>query len=85
MKIEFERYGLKKYRTLTGSLEFLGGLGQLIGIQYPLILIAASAGLALLMFLGFCVRLKIRDPLLRCLPALFFMLINFYILNRLRN
>lgn len=79
MKIEFERYGLAKFRVLTGSLEIIGGVGLLIGLFFLPLLIISSAGLSLLMLLGFGTRLYIRDPFLQCLPSFIFLLVNAYI------
>lgn len=77
---EFERYGLSRFRRLTGILQFAGGLGLLAGFQFPLLGAFAAGGLALQMLLGFGVRLKIRDPFLRCLPAFLYFALNAYLL-----
>ena len=79
MKIEFKRFGLEKVGALTAMLELLGAVGLLVGLKFPVILIVASGGLSLLMLLGVGVRIKMKDSLLISLPALFYMLLNFYI------
>jgi hypothetical protein len=79
MKLEFKRYGLEKFRTLTGVLEILGGLGLLIGLEYKFILQFSSLGLCLLMLSGLVVRIKIKDRFTQILPALILFLFNFYI------
>jgi hypothetical protein len=79
---EFKRYNLSRYRMLVGFLEVVGGVGSLIGIFYPFILIISSAGLSILMLLGIAVRLFIRDTFLHILPAFILMLVNLYILSR---
>jgi len=79
MKSEFKRFGLEKFGLLTVVLEIGGALGLLVGLMINSILIISSGGLALLMFLGFLVRLRIKDSLWVSLPALFFMLLNAYI------
>ena len=79
MRAEFKRYGLDKYRPLTGYLQVLGGAGLLVGLKVPLISSISSAGLSLLMLMGFAVRLKIRDGFLLSLPSFLFMLLNLYI------
>tara|TARA_R110000772_G_scaffold143701_1_gene253246 strand:- start:48 stop:392 length:345 start_codon:yes stop_codon:yes gene_type:complete len=76
---EFKRFGLSNFRELTGILQILGAIGLLLGYFYPILVIIASAGLALLMLLGFLVRLKIKDGLLVSLPSFAFMLLNLYI------
>lgn len=80
MKTEFKRFGLEKFGALIAVLEILGGLGLLIGLALSPILIIAAGGLTLLMFLGVLVRIKMRDSFWLTLPALFYMLLNLYIL-----
>lgn len=80
MKKEFTRYGLSRFRTLTGALELLGGMGVLVGRHYHPLLVFSAAGLALLMFLGIIVRLRTRDPLIEILPAFILLLVNLKIL-----
>lgn len=80
MELEFNRYGLKKLRLLTGFLQILGGIGLLLGLKIQILLELSSLGLALMMLAAFMVRLKINDRLLQMLPALFLMFINLYIL-----
>jgi uncharacterized membrane protein YphA (DoxX/SURF4 family) len=79
MKEEFERYGLDAYRKLIGLLQLLGGAGLLIGLLYLPILIISSAGLCLLMMIGFVVRLKMKDGFFPSMPSFIFMLLNGYI------
>jgi hypothetical protein len=79
MKKEFERFNLEKLGLLTIVLEFIGALGLLVGLKYPIILALASFGLALLMFFGLIVRIKIKDQLWVCLPVLFYLVLNAYI------
>ena len=79
MKNEFKRFGLEKVGTLTAVLELLGAVGLLVGLKIQLILLISAGGLALLMFLGVAVRVNVKDSIWISLPALFFMLLNFYI------
>ncbi|CAN5727006.1 hypothetical protein BH10BAC2_BH10BAC2_15520 [soil metagenome] len=79
MKNEFKRFGLEKVGTLTAVLELLGAVGLLVGLKIQLILLISAGGLTILMFLGVAVRVKIKDSLWISLPALFFMILNFYI------
>lgn len=80
MKNEFIRFKLERLGMLTILLEFLGALGLLIGFLYKPILLISSGGLALLMFLGVLVRIKVKDDILTSLPAVLFMIINLYIM-----
>jgi uncharacterized membrane protein YphA (DoxX/SURF4 family) len=79
MQNEFKRFKLKKFTTLTGILELLGGIGLLVGLKVDFILLVSSAGLALLMLLGFGVRIKVKDSFWLSFPSLFFMLLNLYV------
>ena len=79
MQAEFVRYGLDKFRVLTGYLQVLGGIGLLTGLCLPILLSISAAGLSLLMLMGFAVRIKIRDRFLLTMPSFLFMLLNLYI------
>ena len=79
MVLEFERYGLSKFRTLNGILQLAGGLALLLGLMHKPLLIMGSGGLALLMFLGLLVRIRLKDGILKSSPALFYMLLNLFI------
>lgn len=81
MAKEFERFGLSKnQRTITGVFQLIGGSGLGLGYYLLLPLAAFSAfGLALLMFLGFMVRLKIKDSVVLAAPALMYALLNLYL------
>ena len=76
---EFERFGLSRFRRLTGLLEVLGGLGLLVSYVVPELVPMASSGLALLMVLGIAARVRVRDSLLQILPALILMLVNLFL------
>jgi uncharacterized membrane protein YphA (DoxX/SURF4 family) len=80
MRDEFERYGLSRFRRLTGALEVLGGTGLLVGLLVPEVMLVASGGLALLMVLGVIARIRVRDPLLEMLPASILLVMNVFIL-----
>jgi hypothetical protein len=79
MKNEFKRFKLEKLGLLTIVLEILGALGLLAGLYYKPLLLLSSGGLALLMFFGLIVRIKLKDSLWISLPALFYMSLNAYI------
>jgi uncharacterized membrane protein YphA (DoxX/SURF4 family) len=80
MAAEFERFGLSRFRRLTGALEVVGALGLLAGYLFAPLVPAASAGLTLLMVLGVITRVRVRDPLVEILPAIVLLLINVFIL-----
>jgi len=79
MKSEFIRFGLGRLGMLTAIPEILGALGLLVGLMFNYILLISSGGLALLMFLGLAVRLRVKDSFWALLPALFFLVLNSYI------
>ena len=79
MVAEFERFGLKKFRRLTGALEVLGALGLAAGYFLPAIGVAAAAGLTTLMGLGVATRVRVGDSLGATLPALILCLVNAFI------
>jgi uncharacterized membrane protein YphA (DoxX/SURF4 family) len=76
---EFEKFGLIRFRRVTGVLEVLGAVGLMLGYFIPPLVIAASGGLTLLMILGVAVRYRAGSTLLQALPALVMALINVYI------
>ena len=80
MQEEFIRFKLQGYIRIVGTLEILGGFGLIVGLQFNFILIISSMGLTLLMLLGVITRIRVKDSLLVSFPAIFFMIINFYIL-----
>jgi len=79
MKNEFRRFGLEKLGLLIAVLELAGAIGLILGFRLKSILLISSGGLAILMFLGVLVRLKIRDSFWVSSPALFYMMLNSYI------
>lgn len=79
MVAEFERFELSRFRRLTGALEVLGALGLLVGYFLPPLVLAASAGLTLLMILGVATRARVGDSFVATLPALLLLLVNLYI------
>jgi DoxX-like family len=79
MVAEFERFGLARFRRLTGALEVMGALGLLAGYFVPLLTLVASGGLTLLMVFGVAARIRIHDSVVEMLPALILMLVNLFI------
>ena len=79
MKNEFKRFGIEKMGLAIVILEIIGALGLLAGLKFNFILIVSSFGLALLMFAGIIVIMKLKDNIWITFPALFYMLLNGYI------
>lgn len=76
MRLEFARYGLSQYRTMTGSLQLVGAVGLVVGVWAPSVGLAAALGLALQMAAGVVVRIRIRDKWLQRTPAAFYCILN---------
>lgn len=82
---EFERYGLPRFRRVTGALEVLGAAGLLAGYLFPVLSALSAGGLAILMLLGLAVRVKVRDSLVEMAPAGLLLLVNAFIAARAMN
>ena len=80
MKREFERYRLGPQRLWVGLLQCAAGMGQLVGTEAPWVGQVAAGGLALMMLLAVGVRIRIRDSALQTIPALFYLVLNAYLL-----
>lgn len=80
MKQEFIRFGLPGLGAMTAVFQLLGAIGLMAGFRFPILLVLASGGLALMMLLGLAVRLKVKDRLWVSIPALFFFVLNTTIL-----
>jgi predicted DNA repair protein MutK len=80
MVAEFDRYGLARYRTLTGALQIAAGAGLLAGLRFRPLLLLCAAGLAGMMLGAIVVRLRVRDPLVSAIPAALLLCLNLYIL-----
>ena len=81
MEVEFQRYGLARYRMLVGALEFLGAVGLLVGYFNRPVLIVAAAGLALTMMMGIATRIRVGDSLFQTLPAIVLLILNAFVLG----
>ena len=73
------RFGFSAQRGLIGLLQICGALGVIAGLWFPLLGKAGAGGLAVMMFVGILVRIKIRDSLLKTMPAVLYFLVNTYL------
>lgn len=73
---EFRRYGLEKFRIMTGVLEVAGALGQIGGLWNSSLAICSAGGLGLLMVCGLWTRWRVHDPWFAFIPAALLGLIN---------
>jgi len=79
MIFEYERWGYKKFRKIIASLQFIAAFGLLIGWYFPLLLIFASAVLSVMMITAIFVRIRIKDNVIKILPAILYAILNFII------
>jgi uncharacterized membrane protein YphA (DoxX/SURF4 family) len=80
---EFDRYGLPRFRRLTGLLEIAGAMGLILGYLLPVLQLLSATGIALLMMAGCIVRVKIKDRLTQIAPAFIYLLVSSYIMLEL--
>jgi len=80
MLSEYARWGYKNYRILLGCLQFLGGIGLLVGIVNSTLLTVASFLLTFMMITAVFVRIKIKDSIMQMFPAILYTVLNFIIL-----
>lgn len=66
---EFERYGMPRARRFVGAMELLGGIGVILGLVVAPLGALAAGGLAVLMFLGLLVRIRVNDAPRLMAPA----------------
>ena len=52
MIAEYDRWGYLKYRHSIGSLQFLGGLGLILGLFLPSVILVSSFGLTAMMMVA---------------------------------
>lgn len=76
---EFARYGIPRFRKLTGVLQLLGAMGIIIGFWADRLQLLSTLGLSLLMLLGVITRIVIKDGLIKTLPAFFYCMLNAYL------
>lgn len=76
---EFARFGIGRFRTLTGTLEIAGGAGLLVGLGVLPLLIAAALGLSALMLVVVVARWRLRDHWSLIGPAFLLFLVNGYL------
>ena len=80
---EFIRYRIPKFRKLSGWLQILGSLGIIIGFWIDNFQLLSTLGLSLMMIFGVAVRIKIKDNLIKILPAALYFLLNAYLCCKL--
>lgn len=79
MILEYERWGYKNQRLILGSCQLLGGLGLIVGLAVPFILLTASFLLMCMMLAAVFVRINLKENVVKMLPAIFYTLLNLII------
>ena len=71
MKQEFASYGLPEgVMYLVGSIKILAALLLIAGLRYPVVIPYTAATICILMLGAVAMHLKVRDPVLKTIPAL---------------
>ncbi|MAI23006.1 MAG: hypothetical protein CL828_03025 [Crocinitomicaceae bacterium] len=76
MATEYERWGFKNQRIILGFCQLLGGLGLLVGLMAPILLSITSFLLTCMMLTAVFVRIQIKEPFVKMLPAMLYVVLN---------
>ena len=77
---EFAAYGLPFwFMVLVVSVKVLLAIGLIVGVWIPVLTKPASVILALLMLGAMAMHIKIKDPIIRALPATLLFLLSTFI------
>ncbi len=80
MRDEFEAYGLPPWMMyLVGTLKVVFSVGLLVGLWVPEIVKFSAQGIAILMFCAILMHLKIKDPIIKSIPSITFMILSLLI------
>jgi uncharacterized membrane protein YkgB len=76
MREEFKKLQIQKFSILVVTLEFLGGVGVLVGIFSEEISLISSGGLSLMMFLAVSIRIYYLNHWKFMMQGVIFFIIN---------
>mgnify|MGYP001313852985 FL=1 len=79
MKSEYARWGYNNQRKIVGSLQLLGGIGLILGLQINVLLITTSFCFIMMMTMAIFIRVKIRDNITDILPAITYLFLSILI------
>ena len=79
MKSEYARWGYNDLRKVIGSLQFLGGIGLILGLQIDVLLITTSFCFIMMMTMAIFIRIKIKDNITEILPAITYLFLSILI------
>tara|TARA_Y100000768_G_scaffold120788_1_gene89250 strand:+ start:471 stop:725 length:255 start_codon:yes stop_codon:yes gene_type:complete len=79
MKSEYARWGYNNQRKIVGSLQLLGGIGLILGLQINILLITTSFCFIMMMTMAIFIRVKIKDNITDVLPAITYLFLSILI------
>ena len=86
MKDEFSAYGLPDWMMYTvGGLKVAFSIGLIAGIWIPEIIQFSALGIAFFMFFAIMMHLKVKDPIIKSLPATTFFVLSVLIVLFFEN
>ncbi len=86
MKEEFKVYGLPDwFLYMVGFLKVTFSLGLIVGFWIPDTIVPSALGIAFFMFFAILMHLKVKDPIIKSLPATTFLVLSVLIVLFFEN
>ena len=81
MREEFEVYGLPDWTLyMVGFLKVAFSVGLLAGIWLPELVVTSAAGIAFFMFFAILMHIRVKDPIVKSIPAITFLTLSISII-----
>lgn len=81
MREEFEVYGLPDWTLyMVGFLKVAFSVGLLAGIWLPELVVTSAAGIAFFMFFAIMMHIRVKDPIVKSIPAITFLTLSILII-----
>ena len=81
MREEFEVYGLPDWTLyMVGLLKVAFSVGLLAGIWLPELVVTSAAGIAFFMFFAILMHIRVKDPIVKSIPAITFLTLSILII-----
>ena len=81
MREEFEVYGLPDWTLyMVGFLKVAFSVGLLAGIWLPELVVTSAAGIAFFMFFAILMHIRVKDPIVKSIPAITFLTLSMLII-----
>ena len=81
MREEFEVYGLPDWTLyMVGFLKVAFSVGLLAGIWLPELVVTSAAGIAFFMFFAILMHIRVKDPIVKSIPAIIFLTLSILII-----